>query len=78
MSPLLRNVSARRLIAALEKDVFRKTHQTGSHATYRLGDRKVIVAIHTPGATIPIGTLKRIIADAGWADEDLRRLRLVK
>lgn len=78
MSPLLRNVSARRLIAALEKDGFRKTHQTGSHATYRLGDRKVMVAIHAPGSTIPTGTLRRIIADAGWIEEDLQRLKLVK
>jgi predicted RNA binding protein YcfA (HicA-like mRNA interferase family) len=37
-----------------------------------------MVAIHSPGATIPIGTLRRIIADAGWTEEDLRRLRLVR
>jgi len=37
-----------------------------------------MVPIHSPGATIPVGTLHRIIADAGWGEEDLRRLRLIK
>lgn len=37
-----------------------------------------MVAIHAPGATIPIGTLNRIIADAGWTEEDLRRLKLIR
>ena len=78
MSPELRNIRARQIIAALQREGFRKTHQTGSHATYRRGDRKVMVPIHSPGATIPIGTLRRMIADAGWTDEDLQRLRLIK
>jgi len=37
-----------------------------------------MVPIHSPGATIPIGILHRIIADAGWTEEDLRRLGLIK
>ncbi|MFQ5879990.1 MAG: type II toxin-antitoxin system HicA family toxin [Dehalococcoidia bacterium] len=78
MSPPLRNVRTRQIITALERDGFRRTHQTGSHATYRRGDRKVMVAIHSPGATIPVGTLHRIIVDAGWAEHDLRRLRLIR
>jgi predicted RNA binding protein YcfA (HicA-like mRNA interferase family) len=65
-------------MAALERDGFRKARQTGSHATYRRGDQRVMVPIHSPGATIPIGTLRRIIADAGWSEEDLRRLGLTK
>ena len=78
MSPQLRNVRTRQIIAALEQDGFRKTHQTGSHATYRHGARTVIVPVHSPGATIPIGTLQRIVAGAGWEEEDLRRLKLIK
>ena len=76
MSPHLRNVRVRQIIAALEREGFRRTHQTGSHATYRRQDRKVMVAIHSPGSTIPIGTLHRIVGDAGWTEDDLRRLRL--
>ncbi|MCH7837007.1 MAG: type II toxin-antitoxin system HicA family toxin [Chloroflexi bacterium] len=78
MSRRLRNIRTRQIIAALERDGFRRAHQAGSHATYRSGTRKVMVAIHSPGATIPIGTLHRMIVDAGWTDDDLRRLRLLK
>ncbi|MDO8614678.1 MAG: type II toxin-antitoxin system HicA family toxin [Dehalococcoidia bacterium] len=78
MSPQLRNVRARQIVTALERDGFQRTHQTGSHTTYRRGDRKVMVPVHSPGATIPVGTIARIVADAGWTDDDLRRLRLVK
>ncbi|MFQ5987381.1 MAG: type II toxin-antitoxin system HicA family toxin [Dehalococcoidia bacterium] len=77
LSPELRNIKTRQIIAALERDGFQKTRQTGSHAIYRRGDRKVMVAIHSPGATIPIGILNRIIADAGWTEEDLRRLKII-
>ncbi|TAK33885.1 MAG: addiction module toxin, HicA family [Chloroflexota bacterium] len=65
-------------MAALVRDGFQRTHQTGSHAMYRRGDRKVMVAIHSSGATIPLGTLSRIIADAGWMQEDMRRLGLLR
>lgn len=78
MSPELRGIRTRQLIAALEREGFQRTHQTGAHATYRRTDRKVMVAIHTLGATVPIGTLNRIIVDAGWNEDDLRRLRLMK
>ncbi|MCK4362543.1 MAG: type II toxin-antitoxin system HicA family toxin [Dehalococcoidia bacterium] len=71
-------MKARQIIAALERDGFQKTRQTGSHAIYRRGHCRVMVAIHAPGATIPIGTLNRIIADAGWTEEDLRRLKLIR
>ena len=78
MSPELRNVRARQILRALEREGFRKTHQSGSHATFRRGGQKVMVPVHSPGATIPIGTLHRIVSDAGWSDDDLRRLGLVK
>ena len=78
MSPKLRSITTRRLVAALETDGFRKTHQTGSHAMYRRGNRKVMVAIHSSGGIVPVGTLSRIIADAGWIEEDLRRLGLLQ
>jgi hypothetical protein len=37
-----------------------------------------MVSIHRLGDSIPVGTLKRIIADAEWSDDDLKRLRLMK
>jgi predicted RNA binding protein YcfA (HicA-like mRNA interferase family) len=37
-----------------------------------------MVAIHSGGSTIPVGTVSRIIKDAGWSDNDLKRLKLMK
>lgn len=37
-----------------------------------------MVAIHTLGEAIPVGTLVRMIADTGWDQADLRLLRLVR
>jgi hypothetical protein len=39
--------------------------------------RRVVVAYHQLGDTFPIGTLRAMITDAGWQDEDLRRLKLI-
>jgi len=37
----------------------------------------VVVAYHHLGDTFPIGTLRAMIADAGWDEDDLRRLGLI-
>lgn len=71
-----RNVTAKQLIRALEIDGFCKTRQKGSHIIFRKGSRRVIVAIHRPSDSIPIGTLARNIRDAGWSEDDLKRLKL--
>ncbi len=75
MSPKLPAVTARRFIKALAADGFVKTRQSGSHAVFkRETDRRlVVVAIQSGSATIPLGTLKRMIKDAGWTDEDFIR-----
>jgi predicted RNA binding protein YcfA (HicA-like mRNA interferase family) len=38
--------------------------------------RRVVVAYHRLGDTLALGTLKGMIDDIGWSDEDLRRLGL--
>jgi hypothetical protein len=35
------------------------------------------VAAHHLGDTFPLGTLKAILTDAGWSEDDLRRLGLL-
>jgi len=50
----------------------------GSHRIYRHTDgRGVVVAYHHLSDSFPIGTLKAMIADAGWDEDDLRRLGLI-
>ncbi len=76
---MIRNIKAKDLIKALEKDGFEFKRASGSHHVYKHQDgRRVIVAYHHLGETIPIGTLLSIIDDAGWSNEDLIRLGLKK
>jgi len=72
-------VTARKFIAALKKDGFTLKRTRGSHRLYVHSDgRRVIVSYHHSGDTFPIGTLQGMIADTGWTEEDLRRLKLLK
>jgi predicted RNA binding protein YcfA (HicA-like mRNA interferase family) len=74
-----RGLSARRFIRALESDGFALQRVSGSHRIYRHADgRRVVVAYHALNDTFPIGTLRAMIADAGWRDDDLVRLGLVE
>ncbi len=79
MTDIPRGVTARELIRALRADGFRLMRTRGSHRIYRhLDGRRVIVAYHRVNDTLPIGTLKAMIADIGWTDDDLRRLGLTR
>ena len=79
MTRVPRGVSARRLIRALEGDGFALQRVRGSHRIYRHADgRRVVVAYHALNDTFPIGTLRAMIKDAGWLDEDLLRLGLAE
>ena len=72
-----RGLSARRFVRALEADGFVLQRVRGSHRIYRNTDgRRVVMAYHALNDTFPIGTLRAMIADAGWQDEDLQRLGL--
>ncbi len=79
MTRVPRGLQARRFIRALEADGFELQRVQGSHRIYRHADgRRVVVAFHALSATFPIGTLRAMIADAGWQDDDLRRLGLTE
>ena len=78
MTQTPRGVTATQFIKALRQDGFHATRTRGSHHVYRHSDgRRVVVAYHRLSATFPIGTLKGMISDAGWTDDDLRRLGLL-
>lgn len=76
----LRNLTAQKLIHALERDGFTFSRQSGSHQIYYRPDgRRVNVTFHHPSDTFPIKTLKRILEEeAGWTKADLKRLKLLK
>ncbi len=73
-----RGVTARRFIQALHRDGFTLQRTRGSHRVYRHPDgRRVVVAFHRMGDTFPVGTLRAMIANAGWDAERLRQLELL-
>jgi predicted RNA binding protein YcfA (HicA-like mRNA interferase family) len=76
----LRSLTARELIAALNRDGFYFVRQTGSHQRYRHPDgRRVTVAPHGSGDTFTLKTLKSMIErQARWNENDLVRLGLIK
>ena len=76
----LRSITARELIAALNRDGFHFVRQVESHQRFHNSDgRKVSVATQGRGETFTIKTLKSIIElQARWTEEDLRRLKLLK
>jgi predicted RNA binding protein YcfA (HicA-like mRNA interferase family) len=79
MTEISRGLSARALVKALRSDGFRLTRTRGSHHMYRHPDgRRVVVAYHRVSDSFPVGTLKAMIADIGWSEEDLRRLGLTR
>jgi len=76
----LRSLTARELISALLRDGFQFVRQAGSHQRYKHPDgRRVTVAPHGEGDTFTLKTLKSIIeSQAGWTEEDLKRLKLIR
>jgi len=74
-----RGTTAREFIRALLVDGFVLARVRGSHRIYRHPDgRRTVVAFHALSDTFPAGTLKAMIADVGWAAEDLARLGLLR
>jgi predicted RNA binding protein YcfA (HicA-like mRNA interferase family) len=79
VTELRRGITAREFVRALQRDGFQLARIRGSHRIYRHDDgRRVIVAYHSLSDTFAIGTLKGMIADIGWSDDDLVRLGLAR
>lgn len=81
MSPRARNVTARTFVRALEEDgyILRKKSKSG-HRVYKHPHTgmRVDVPYHHSGESFRPGTLSALIKAAGWDDDDLLRLRLVR
>ena len=76
---LLRNVSIRRIVRALEHDGFSFTERQGSQRIYRHPDgRRVVVYYHRAHAIMPPYVLRNLLVGTGWTEADLRRLKLIK
>jgi predicted RNA binding protein YcfA (HicA-like mRNA interferase family) len=71
----LPRVTGRQVVAALERAGWSRVSQRGSHVKLRGPDGSaiVIVPVHA-GATIPLGTLRNILGQAGLSVDDFREL----
>lgn len=79
MKPSLKKVKARQIQLALIKDGFRLSTKKGGHLIYRNpAGRRVVLSFHHSGDTFPPKTLKAMLIDAGWDEEDIKRLGLLK
>jgi len=75
----LRSLTARELFSALTRDGFRIERQSGSHYQLRHPAKgRVTLSFHHSRDTFPPKTLRSIIQDAGWEEEDLKRLKIIK
>ncbi len=69
-----RGITARQFIKALRQDGFTETRVTGSHHRFKHPDgRATTVSYHKRSDTFPFGTLKGMIDDVRWTEDDLRR-----
>jgi predicted RNA binding protein YcfA (HicA-like mRNA interferase family) len=76
---LLRNITAREIISALNRDGFTFDRGDGSHQIYYHPDgRRVTVVVHAGSSTFRRKTLKSMIEQARWTEADLVRLKLLK
>jgi len=75
----LRGLTVRKIVHALEKEGFVRAKKRGADLVYRHPDgRRVPIHYHKGSETFPPKTLKKIIEAAGWTEEDLKRLKLLK
>ena len=76
----LRGLTARELISPLIRDGFALDRQVGAHQhCLHPEGRRVTVSFHRPGETFGIKTLRAMIElQAGWSEDDLKRLKLMK
>jgi predicted RNA binding protein YcfA (HicA-like mRNA interferase family) len=77
---MLKNITVEKFIRALERDGFVLKRTSGSHRTYKnsVTGQRVTLSYHHSGDTIRIGTLNSLITDAGWTEDDLIRLELIR
>lgn len=74
----IKNKSCDALIAALEKDGAKVDETIGAERVYLYPDgRRVLIHYH-PRKTYGPKLMKKLLADIGWSEEDMRRLKLIK
>jgi predicted RNA binding protein YcfA (HicA-like mRNA interferase family) len=75
---VFRSLTAREIISALIRDGFYLRPGKGGHQRFNHADgRRVTVTFHKPSETFAPKTLKSMIDQARWTEDDLKRLGLL-
>jgi len=76
----IKNITRDELIAALERDGWVRDEGRGAVLVYYSANlkRRVTVHYHPKQTYRSPSLLKNLIADIGWSEDDLRRLKLIK
>ena len=74
----IRNLSVDELINALEKDGWVRDVTRGAVLVFRHPDGRRVTVHYHPHKTYGPKLLKALLADIGWTQDDLRRLKLIK
>jgi len=74
----LKNKTADELVSTLRKDGWILDMTRGARQVYRHPDgRRIAIDFH-PNKTYGPNLLKALLADTGWTEDDMRRLKLIK
>jgi predicted RNA binding protein YcfA (HicA-like mRNA interferase family) len=74
----LKSITADELIRALEKDGWVRDVGVGAELVYRHEDGRIVSIHYHPRKTYRPGLLEALLGDIGWAEADMRRLKLIK
>ncbi len=74
----LKNLTADKIVTALEKDKWKRDTSKGAILVYRSHDGRRVTIHYHPHKTYGAKLLKGLLADIGWNEQDLKRLKLIK
>ena len=74
----LKGITAQQLIKALQKDGWVREETIGATQGFRHPDgHRVVIHVH-PKKTHGPGLLKALLADIGWSEKEMQKLKLIK
>jgi predicted RNA binding protein YcfA (HicA-like mRNA interferase family) len=74
----VKNLTADDLCAALVRDLWTRDFARGAVLVYRSRFNQRVTIHYHPSKTYGKKLLQGLLADIGWAEADLRRLKLIK
>jgi len=73
----LKNITADKLIKALERDGWIRDESRGAILVYKHSDGRRVTVHYHPQKTYGPKLLKALLSDIGWDEKDFRKLKLI-